>query len=173
MKTPIKLPCWFPILLTLFSAPQLASAYYDPGVQRWINRDPLWDFGFEKVRGDGVSGVADSPNQYEFVGNAPITSTDPLGLEYGTGFAAYQQCTNDCEGIRVPCKIAGALISIFGGGTLGPPFGKGGGVIGAACGAIIGKPLDQVCDDAVSACKKACEKKTHYSPGNNRPRPRA
>ena len=28
-------------LLALLSVGQMASAYYDPGVQRWINRDPL------------------------------------------------------------------------------------------------------------------------------------
>jgi RHS repeat-associated protein len=169
MKTQIKPMIWF---LALLCIPHLASAYYDPGVQRWINRDPVREPGSEVVRDGSVGGVDDTPNGYGFVGNAPISSTDPLGLEYGTGFAAYQQCTNDCEGIRAPCKIAVALIGISGGGGLGSPLGKGGGLAGAACGAILGKPLDKVCDDAVAACKTACETKTRYSPGRNKPRPR-
>jgi hypothetical protein len=41
MKTQIKPIIWFLTLLALFSAPRLASGYYDPGVQRWVNRDPL------------------------------------------------------------------------------------------------------------------------------------
>ena len=34
---------WAVTLPALFSVPNLASAYYDPGVQRWINRDPVAD----------------------------------------------------------------------------------------------------------------------------------
>jgi hypothetical protein len=41
MKTQMKPMIWSLALLALFSTPHLASAYYDPGVQRWINRDPL------------------------------------------------------------------------------------------------------------------------------------
>ena len=37
----------FLTLLAVLSGPHLASAYYDPGVQRWINRDPLEEPGFE------------------------------------------------------------------------------------------------------------------------------
>jgi len=41
MKTQSKALVWTLALLALLSATNLASAYYDPGVQRWINRDPL------------------------------------------------------------------------------------------------------------------------------------
>lgn len=34
---------WALALLALLSTPSLATAYYDPGVQRWINRDPVAD----------------------------------------------------------------------------------------------------------------------------------
>src|SRR6266567_966518 len=40
--------------------------FYDPSIQRWLNRDPVAEL-------DGV-------NLYGFVGNNPITSVDPLGL---------------------------------------------------------------------------------------------
>ncbi len=43
MKTQMKVLALSLTLLALFSAAPLASAYYDPGVQRWINRDPLSD----------------------------------------------------------------------------------------------------------------------------------
>jgi hypothetical protein len=54
-----------PLLLLLVSS-QNTSAWYDPGVQRWINRDPIGEIG--------------APNLYCFVLNRPILSVDPLGL---------------------------------------------------------------------------------------------
>ncbi len=52
------------VLLTL--SVQTSVAYYDPGVQRWINRDPILEAG-------GV-------NQYAYVANRPQNRMDPVGL---------------------------------------------------------------------------------------------
>jgi hypothetical protein len=52
-------------LLALFFATNPASAYYDPGVQRWINRDPVAEEG--------------GPNLYCFVFNEPVLSVDGFG----------------------------------------------------------------------------------------------
>ena len=57
MKTQMKGSLRFLTLVALFSVPRLASAYYDPGVQRWINRDPMSDrasglLSFGKVGAD-------------------------------------------------------------------------------------------------------------------------
>lgn len=54
-------------LLGLLSAPPLASAYYDPGVQRWINRDPT----------DERGGI----NLYNFTFNSPKDGHDAYGLK--------------------------------------------------------------------------------------------
>jgi hypothetical protein len=54
-----------PLLLTLLSQ-QTACAYYDPGVQRWINRDPFPEFGSSQL--------------YTFVVNNPLTFFDPNGM---------------------------------------------------------------------------------------------
>jgi hypothetical protein len=83
-----------PLLLFLLCG-QAALAYYDPGVQRWINRDPLGAPGFHVIRRVaegktrpgrltvGAELIA-GPNLYWFVGNRPINVTDPLGLQgYG------------------------------------------------------------------------------------------
>jgi RHS repeat-associated protein len=54
--------------------------YYDPNLQRWPNRDPLGELGFEVLppaQPDVPEGAA---NAYWFVGNDPITRVDPLGL---------------------------------------------------------------------------------------------
>ncbi len=41
--------------------------FYDPNLQRWINRDPIKEWG-------GI-------NQYEYVGNNPVSNVDPYGLQ--------------------------------------------------------------------------------------------
>lgn len=64
MKTQIKL-IWILPLLALFCAPRLASAFYDPGVQRWINRGPNGEDG--------------GPNLYKPVLNSPLQCVDALG----------------------------------------------------------------------------------------------
>src|SRR5664280_1804475 len=66
MKAQMKPPIRFLILLAVLSAPHLASAYYDPGVQRWINRDPIQELG--------------GRNLYAFVKNTPIKRFDVWGL---------------------------------------------------------------------------------------------
>lgn len=72
MKTQMKPTIWFLTLLVLVCAPHPASAYYDPGVQRWINRDPVAEVG-------GL-------NLYAFLRNAPVTSADALGLRWWSWF---------------------------------------------------------------------------------------
>ena len=69
--------------------------YYDPTLQRWPNRDPLGEPGFNviervaegKTRPGRLTVGAEliaGPNLYWFVGNRPINLTDPLGLQgYG------------------------------------------------------------------------------------------
>ncbi len=78
-------------LLALLSSSYTASAYYDPGVQRWVNRDLIGELGFERIRhfpnrnpGDvrlpiGTELIA-GPNLYWFIGNHPESTVDPLGL---------------------------------------------------------------------------------------------
>ena len=70
--------------------------FYDPGLQRWINRDPLGEPGFELIRhlSTGRGGpiplslgaeLIPGPNLYWYVGNRPSSYTDPFGLEPGYG----------------------------------------------------------------------------------------
>ena len=67
------------VLFTLISL-QTTSAYYDPGVQRWINRDPIREAGFKLVRGGRVSRGSD-PNLYLFCRNSPVHHRDAFGLK--------------------------------------------------------------------------------------------
>lgn len=65
MKGEIAYLPWAPSLLALLLATNLASAYYDPGPQRWINRDPYGEIGGRNLY------VASRNNCVRFV--------DPLG----------------------------------------------------------------------------------------------
>jgi hypothetical protein len=84
MKAQMKLlPCFLAVL-ALLSAPQLAPAYYDPGLQRWINRDPIRERGFETLRRhsstrSGRIHTADG-DLYQFVYNKPGNFIDSDGL---------------------------------------------------------------------------------------------
>jgi len=81
-----KPPLWAVTLPALFWVPNLASAYYDPGVQRWINRDPVADeagllggpahgsrFPTWYLRQQGMQ------NTYRFAHNAPAVLVDSDG----------------------------------------------------------------------------------------------
>jgi len=54
-----------------------ASAFYDPGLQRWPNRDPIQELG--------------GYNLYEFVGNNPVLFIDLLGLDKDPA------CVSQCQ----------------------------------------------------------------------------
>jgi len=56
---------WLPALLLFFLSFQAASAFYDPGLQRWINRDPIGESG-------GI-------NLYISESNDPLDRFDPFG----------------------------------------------------------------------------------------------
>lgn len=56
------------LVVVLWAVTQSAGAYYDPGVQRWVNRDPIFEKG-------GV-------NLYGFVGNGPATRLDWFGERF-------------------------------------------------------------------------------------------
>jgi len=109
---------WPSALLALLSAPTLASAYYDPGVQRWINRDPLLEPGFEIVRsayapsgaprgflsfGEFLEGLS----LYGFLRNTPTMHVDP----FGTVTAWYCVCQVAPSPPSAPCRSLGDIIN--------------------------------------------------------------
>ena len=99
------------LLLFLFSL-YSAKAFYDPGIQRWVNRDPLGEPGFETVRAGTPTPQYGPPKTYLFLENAPNGFVDSDGLSI----------------IAIPIPV--------GGGALANPIG------GALCGgAAIGAVL--------------------------------
>ncbi|MDW8224348.1 MAG: RHS repeat-associated core domain-containing protein, partial [Gemmatales bacterium] len=55
--------------------------FYDPNLQRWLNRDPLGDRAFKKRFNIPVSRKRIDRNLYHFVFNEPVASIDPYGLD--------------------------------------------------------------------------------------------
>jgi RHS repeat-associated protein len=54
--------------------------FYDPILQRWVNRDPVREAGFSLVRRDSSHSIDDDVNLYTFVRNGPLNQVDPFGL---------------------------------------------------------------------------------------------
>ena len=75
----LKLAATFTALI-LLSAGQLASAFYDPCLGRWVNRDPLGESGFDVIRAHSSSVLIDDHNLHRLVSNNPINNNDYMGL---------------------------------------------------------------------------------------------
>lgn len=65
MKTLSSLTLLSTVLLAFATLP--ASAYYDPGLQRWLNRDPIQEAG--------------GMNLFSLCENEPVSALDALGLD--------------------------------------------------------------------------------------------
>lgn len=58
--------------------------YYDPNLQRWLNRDPIHELGHQTLRAKRKSRIRpDNGNLYGFVHNNPISKYDPDGRWVG------------------------------------------------------------------------------------------
>ncbi len=99
-----------PLLFTLASAPD-ALAYYDPGVQRWINGDPVGDiqsaaFSIPRhtpVRWNLLAETLDGPNLYRFARNH-LGLTDPWGLACGSSASEWVVPDTPIFDFTQPCE---------------------------------------------------------------------
>jgi RHS repeat-associated protein len=122
--------------------------FYDPNLQRWVNRDPIAEKGFETVRHIvsirartfmpplmGLQG----PNLYEFVANNPISKSDTLGLSWMSDFDWCLQLMD----VGHVCEFVGAPA---GGGSFIPR-----GPVGKVCRRIAA-PVAGYCAGIVAGC---------------------
>jgi hypothetical protein len=70
------------LLLAIFVSIQAASAFYDPAVQRWVNRDPIGEAGFRTLIGPARRNLGNQANRYWFVANDPGGKFDVFGLDW-------------------------------------------------------------------------------------------
>jgi RHS repeat-associated protein len=63
--------------------------FYSPELQRWPNRDPIGEAGFEAVRGERANLRRGEPNRYLFVYNDPVRTMDLWGLDAGSGLGNF------------------------------------------------------------------------------------
>ena len=84
-----------------------ASAFYDPGQQRWLNRDPIGEQGFEVVRWKKAS-IERHSNLYEFVNNNPLEHIDYFGLS-----ASETLLESFWESIKAGADLPGDAASLF------------------------------------------------------------
>jgi len=73
--------------------------YYAPSLQRWINRDPSGEPGFEVLRSGQGDPLGDGPNLYAYVLNSPVNRTDALGLDGETTLAGEPTLLMDEEAL--------------------------------------------------------------------------
>ena len=110
-----------------------ASAFYDPGAQRWLNRDPLGERGFQIIKAAAAMPKSefrvdistririrpDSLELYTFAGNAPDDYIDIFGLKKDTGALIDALWEATKAGVDYIGEEA-SLLEIFGGcGGLG------------------------------------------------------
>jgi RHS repeat-associated protein len=105
----IQLRCWL-VLFSLAASLQITLGYYDPSNQRWINRDPLNEPGFE-VRTEASSEHEMARNRFTFTENNPMTQVDATGLAPSIpkkvfffpcppGYSGYCFCACGVQGMR-------------------------------------------------------------------------
>ena len=139
MRTKL-LPRLLVLLITLL-AHHTARGWYDPSLQRWINRDPLLQAEFRVFTGAASLAPPAELRTYVFVRNQPLGLVDPLGLSPCTDacYAAARQRNRDTG-----CYAKyGGLASLGGGAVLGGLVGAGkgrafssGAVVGVFAGAV-------------------------------------
>lgn len=83
------------VLLNLVFA-ERGAAFYDPAVQRWINRDPFSD-GSAGMNQPVVRASTEG-NLYAFVEHDPSSFYDPWGLWTASGQNDGQSDTIECDG---------------------------------------------------------------------------
>lgn len=120
-----------------------AAGFYDPSLQRWINRDPLGESGFEQV-GAKNSNDRTSPNAYLFVYNDPLDLVDPRGLMTACEQDCYDDAKNNLKRSRTIAICWGGAAGL-GGGALGSS-GKGGLGKGLGVGVVVGAATFLVVD---------------------------
>lgn len=100
------------MMFTLLSSLQITSAYYDPAVQRWLNRDPKGEVGFHTLRTQKPMRLqVRQINHYQFVSNNTLKFVDPFGLDNWAWPA--NGSVNNCSDLPVIILIDGEYFELL------------------------------------------------------------
>ena len=116
--------------------------FYDPNLQRWLNRDPIGENGFMAIMYPRLKLNAEislGANLYEIIDNDPIQYVDALGLIIVKPIKCPYKV--DCEGQTTACYAVAAA----GCGAIG--------IICPPCGVLCGAAAVIACDSAKKACQ--------------------
>jgi RHS repeat-associated protein len=129
--------------------------WYDPRVQRWVNRDPIGEIG--------------GANLFSFVRNAPGRNHDAYGL------MTNDECHRAADEWKLACKLAATIVSgVLGvggaalctvvcatvsGGTATAPCLWGCRTVAGLGGALLATWLNHTCDQETATLHKACDVK--------------
>ena len=122
-------------MLTYFVALNTARAFYDPGTQRWLNRDPLGEIGFESLRkhkgfhngrffirvGLSVNGA----DPYLYLKDNPMNYIDPLGLLEIMPDTDMDSCMANCDAAYKCAPGLGQALADHGLGSILSGIGTG------------------------------------------------
>ena len=81
-----------------------ANAFHDPSLGRWLNRDPIGESGFEKLRKNIPTIMGDGISLYLFCHNDPKNRIDAFGLEERTEDDCQKACFKFCKRSPFPSK---------------------------------------------------------------------
>jgi len=123
--------------------------FYDPNLQRWLNRDPLDELGFESIQHRLYLKVSkrlqtvrmgESRMGYIFCMNTPLVSYDPLGLDCDCGYWCCVGKVGLCEAALATCiaSVPTAYFACQAACAMGPwacaaCIASAPGVVAAAC----------------------------------------
>ena len=86
--------------------------FYVPGIERWLNRDPIGEPGFELIRHGAVNALAGGANRYEFGPNNPLSGFDPDGADWIRPNPNWPPLQRPPGGPKAPGGGGGPLVTV-------------------------------------------------------------